>query len=82
MAATQMVAASADAKAQLDNSTASHAQRKPLANNLLSQQPWPPGSIGKSDFGALQNLPGRSTQAQATTYNQRGLFSSEQNQGR
>jgi hypothetical protein len=49
----------ADAKNHLDTSNLSHAQRKPLANNILNQQPWPPSSIGKTEFTALQNLQAR-----------------------
>lgn len=55
MGTTQMMS-SADAKAPLDNANLGQPQRKPLANNLLNQQPWPPSAIGKPDFAALQNL--------------------------
>jgi len=53
---------SADAKGPHDTSNLGHAQRKPLANNILNQQPWPPSSIGKSEFAAFQsqNLQARS----------------------
>lgn len=48
---------SADAKATHESSSLGQAQRKPLAaNGILNQQPWPPSSVGKSEFAALQHL--------------------------
>ena len=54
MGATQMVS-SADHKAPLD-APGLAAQRKPLANGILSQQQWQLANNAKSEFAALQNL--------------------------